>query len=719
MPTIKEIKEIKAGYGEVTTKGEGCILTSSILLPNSILITAQSSQGSYGLLHITETDKEADNHFNIWLTSLKKTLEKKTKIKEVLEGQANIKKAPEDEENIKESSKNEIIFHIIYSQHNQLEYYRNKLEQFFLNNNINSVIYFFKEIRENQTIIIDVDGINIKKFVSSTNTATLTPSTESPLPKKVSSESTPTLAIPTELNQKNFIEKINLQLQTAISDLENSNIPFFAKKLNEEVIKQLKVLQIILTRLTVYPEQPLTKEFLEIIASVVDQYYKQTTYSLLIASKIGDNISIEEQVKKAVDHNIAFDKFKKIFTKNTPKIIEKKLIEVFNSAFRNLNKTLIEMGVTHTPYPPSCSLIHGDAPGELPPPALQLGYGWFLMPPLQSLSTEISRAGFIKIINQAIESAIDSIKNHNDFLDTSDKKTNINDLKALQELLNQLINGPNQIPTEEPIPILTKEFVQIVATNIRLHYNQCYKKEKKPSTSLTNQFNFADDPKVNQLYLMLDQQLSKKLLQKNWPTPMDDNSELKLIHTLESDIYKSANNQQKLIEMINKTLNVAIDQLNTSNSDSLSTTDNSEAVTLTILQQSLKKLIESSEQSLTLPFIQSVRCTIAEHQQKITHELSTIVHLLFKELDSNLNNVLLSDDLISNPAEGREKTEACSSTKDQPLSNQATADAKYSHRSSATLFQQFRQKCQKNRDYMEHCEKIRTQIYTKSMQGLN
>lgn len=315
MPTIKEIKEIKAGYGEVTTKGEGCILTSSILLPNSILITAQSSQGSYGLLHITETDKEADNHFNIWLTSLKKTLEKKTKIKEVLEGQANIKKAPEDEENIKESSKNETIFHIIYSQHNQLEYYRNKLEQFCLNHNINSVIYFFKEIRENQTIIIDVDGINIKKFVSSTNTATLTPSTESPLPKKVSSESTPTLAIPTELNQKNFIEKINLQLQTAISDLENSNIHFFAKKLNEEVIKQLKVLQIILTRLTVYPEQPLTKEFIEIIASVVDQYYKQTTYSLLIASKIGDNISIEEQVKKAVDHNIAFDKFKKFLQK--------------------------------------------------------------------------------------------------------------------------------------------------------------------------------------------------------------------------------------------------------------------------------------------------------------------------------------------------------------------------------------------------------------------
>ncbi|AKP74709.2 hypothetical protein Psal006b_03045 [Piscirickettsia salmonis] len=697
MPTIKEIK---AGYGEVTTKGEGCILTSSVLLANSIVITAQSSQGSYGLLHITETDKEADSRLNIWLT--------------------NLKKAPEDEENIKEDSKNEIIFHIIYSQHNQLEYYQNKLAQLCLNHNINSVIYFFKETKQNQTIIADIDGLDIKEFAPSESAASLTPSTEPPLPKQINSEDTPPRTIPTELSQKSFIEKINLQLQTAISDLEQSNVSYFYKESKEEVIKQLKILQVILTRLTVYPEQPLTQDFLKVIASVVDQYYRQTeVYSLLLISAAENNISITGQLKIAAARNNILEKFKRVLKNNGSKIKQKKHIKIFNSAFAALNKTLIEMGINDLPNDSNGCLIHASPPGELRPPALQLGYGWFLMPPSQGLSTEMSRAGFIKIINQTIESAIDRIKNHNDFLDTSDKKTNIENLKVLQEHLNQLVDGPTQIPTQEPIPILTKEFVQIVATNIRVHYNRCHNKEKKSSTSLTNQFNFADDPKVNQLYLMLEQQLSKKLLQKNWPTLMDDNSELKLIHTLESDIYKSANNQQKLIEMINETLNVTIDQLNTSNSGSLSTADNSEAVTLAILQQSLKKLIESSEQSLTLPFIQSVRRTIAEHQQKITDKASTLTQRLFDELDSNLNNVLLSGDLASDLAEDRQKPTACSSTEDQPLSNQATADAKYSHRSSATLFQQFRQKCQKNRDYMEHFEKIRTQIYTKSMQGLN
>ncbi|APS49076.1 hypothetical protein [Piscirickettsia salmonis] len=668
MPTIRPVK---INHGEISSKEQSDILVIGsgyeVSFRDSAAITAQSSQGNYGLLHTTGIGKQADGSLSNWLNELQAALG------------------------------NNITFHIIDPCNNQPESYQNDLERACLKLKIKATVYSFKNARPNQTVMINNDGINITGLqpceskiypdqTLTTQAAQLAKKNKTDL--KINTLTASTLS---QQSQEEFIDAINIQLQETIDTLEGAMLKStrllgktkntkakLNKTISEISIKrqaaeELKEFQEILPRFAIYLKQPVTKEFLKFAQSITSQYYKQTeTYCPLSSTKTS-YISIRKKQSDA--------------------------IQTFNAFFEKLNQDFIKLGATTNHRTLQPLLIYGPG-GQLGPEAIQLNNDWFVITSIQNLPVEINCYGFINKINQKIYNAIYEIENRSILSTIPINTTDLLNLKTLQEQLNQL--------TTEPTQILTKKFVQLIRKNIKQYYEQCYQNKAGLPIHLANRFKLATDPTINHLFLMLEQNFLSVLSQPDWPASTidpsihtfdhngmiierDDCTELKPIPSLKADLYKSVNSQQLLIQTIKCSLSHAIVQLK--KDMPILITQQSELKTLIALQLALdQSSIKQPERPLTLPFIQSLKKTIALYQQKMPDKASSITDCLFNELDNQLSSLLLSDDLIFNLTEDHTLTSPNQS---------ATDETEYSQEFSPTLFQHhYRQ----NQDYIQRCE---------------
>ncbi|OAJ33214.1 hypothetical protein A0O36_02591 [Piscirickettsiaceae bacterium NZ-RLO1] len=559
------IRHVQINHGKISNGQQNDILATSVdygnYFNNSVVITAQSSQGGYGLLHITRIGKEADSCLNNWLKNLQKNLGK------------------------------HIIFHIIKPNQDHSEHYQDNLQRACLKHNIDPIIYFFnptsyffKTKKQNQTIMINSDGITSKDsedceaFENISNPSSTSKSNLATKTYIHPKEAVLTSTSLSQQSQKEFISTIGLILQNAISDLEttiiknNKNNTLIDEVAREtKVVAELKELQTLLPRLTIYPKQPITKEFIEFAQSIINQYYQQTETN-------------------------CFNLSTKNYYTETHKSQEK---IVLNDMLEKLRQAFINAGATANLSTPESLLINGPN-GNLGATAFQLSDSWFIIKQKQRLPTETSCQGFINAVNKQIQDTLDKI-----FHSTASKIVDGEYLAKLQKNLEQLVNEPNQL--------LTKEFVELINSTIN-QYDE--NKEKLTAT-----------PEVKHLLSMLKREFSSLLSRDLWPDSeiygpnvtvdrhgeilVDENYELTTSTIAEPEVYKDAKNQQQLIDAIKLKLSANISQLKKLSTSiftlPLLSCENNKLKELNALQHDLDELIEDPKQPLTQPFIQQIR----------------------------------------------------------------------------------------------------------------